>query len=168
MLKDLKNIIIIVLLVGLIAAAVKLFFFPEIKTEVKVKYIKGTTHTTHREIKPVVITNLEAWNVVIPAQVVFVDSSGAHNASAEFNLGVDTLGVSGKVDYKEPNFAFSSLAYRYPRETKTQLRVDTLKIETTKYKSFGYGLQATAGWDPFNNTPAIVIGIGFNFNLGAL
>ena len=139
------------------------FFNPQKIIEREITLVKGNEFIVNRKVEPKIIIDLKLYEKKV--DTLFKEND-KHNFITKFNIGSDTLGVSGIVEYKEPYLSHKSLAFRYPRETVNKLRVDTLKIKETEIKKgLGYGLHLTAGYDPFLNEPTINFGIGIHWTL---
>ena len=115
-----------VLVVGFVCVVVYGLLFqpaPEIVTEIE--YLPGDTVTVFRTDTLSFSDTVFVYN----SDTVWVDAEGKHHATASFNLGTDSAGVAGRVNYDEPAFSFEDIKIRHPTITITV--VDTLKETTT-------------------------------------
>lgn len=151
------------LAIAAVVFALLYFFNPRIEKEYQIEIVKGNEFIINRKVEPVIKLDLKLYSNKV--DTVFTDSSGKHNFITRFNIGDDTLGVSGIAEYEEPNLIHKSLAFRYPFATIEKLRIDTMKIkETVIKKGLGYGLHLTGGYDPFLKQPTVSIGFGIHWN----
>jgi len=139
-------------------------FFPKVKTETKIEYIKGDT-TTITETKIVKIPK-----TVYKAKIdtFIVKDTVYQGYSSNFNIGNPVAFAVGKVSFYNQKFEFSNVEIKYPRITKTV--VDTIKTINyiTRNVLFSSGVQIGVGYDLLNSKVGLFVGYGIQIRLDAL
>jgi hypothetical protein len=110
------------IIIAIVIAFVLRELFPkrEVETIVEYVYLPGKIDTI--STKDTVYLDKPIY---IPSDTVEIDSNGSKSFSTAFSIEVDSsVGVKGKVGFKEPLFSFEDIEIWYPKVTIT--KVDTL------------------------------------------
>jgi hypothetical protein len=124
--------ILTIVLIAVIGYAVYQSLNPHTEIVTRTEIVQGVSDTLF--VADTIFIN--DVDTLFSADTVFVDSSGRHNAEAEFDIVQDSVQVSGRVQYIEPDFSFHDLFIKSFHQQIT--RIDTLRELTriTETKPF--------------------------------
>lgn len=140
-------VIIVVVIVFLFR---ELFPKREVETIVEYVYLPGKIDTVFNQD-----TVYLDKPIYIPSDTVEIDSNGSKSFSTAFSIEVDSsVGVKGKVGFKEPLFSFKDIEIWYPKVTIT--KVDTL-LKTVTNVVEPYFYENTWFWTTVGAVAVIIL-----------
>ena len=130
MMKNIKEILAILLL-AFVAFTIYQYFNPRIEIETETEYLPGDTVTVKDTVTVHDTTTVYKFKAVeVPAaEDAEIISAETPIYAADFNLGTEELGTSGRVELRNEDFQFRDVDYRFPKITIST--TDTLKLTTT-------------------------------------